>query len=300
MDANREKRGVWLMSAGGLLLGPLGVFVEEAGVDPLTAVWFRCAFGLAALLAWLAWRGRFAELLLLPRRAAMLAVIGGLLMMVNWALFFAAIRHSSIALATVVFHVQPVWVMAWGMWRLGEPASPLRVGAMLAALGGLALATGLFDSHAWASGSAMLGIVCAIGGSISYAAVTRIAKEQRESPCVLAAWQCAVGALVLAPWPIVHGWPVAASLGWLAGLGVLHTALAYVLVFGGMQRLSASRIALLQFVYPLTAIAVDALVYGRTLSPLQSAGVFAMGAALWAARRPMPDRAAGARVQARG
>ena len=42
--ARRERHGQWLMVAGGLLLGTLGVFIEEAHQDPLTAVWFRCAF----------------------------------------------------------------------------------------------------------------------------------------------------------------------------------------------------------------------------------------------------------------
>lgn len=39
----RERGGQWLMVGGGLLLGTLGVFLEEAGQSPLTAVWFRCA-----------------------------------------------------------------------------------------------------------------------------------------------------------------------------------------------------------------------------------------------------------------
>jgi drug/metabolite transporter (DMT)-like permease len=62
---------------------------------------------------------------------------------------------------------------------------------------------------------------------------------------------------------------------------VLHTGLAYVLLYGGMARLAAGRIAVLQFVYPVAAIGVDALVYGRALSGLQAAGVVLMGWALW-------------------
>ena len=77
MNSKEESRGAWLLAAGGLLLGTLGIFIEEAGVHPLTAVWFRCAFGLAALIAWLYWRGRLHELRL-PRRAGWLAVIGSL------------------------------------------------------------------------------------------------------------------------------------------------------------------------------------------------------------------------------
>ena len=52
-----------------------------------------------------------------------------------------------------------------------------------------------------------------------------------------------------------------------------------------MARLPAGRIALLQFVYPAAAVLVDRVVYGRSLSVLQAAGVALMGAALWALRR---------------
>ncbi|HSB98349.1 MAG TPA: EamA family transporter, partial [Burkholderiaceae bacterium] len=96
-----ERRGVALMVAGGLLLGTLGVFVEEAGQHPLTTVWFRCVFGLLALLLWGALGGRLAELRL--RGTALTAALGaGVLMVVNWALFFAAIQRTSIGVATVV------------------------------------------------------------------------------------------------------------------------------------------------------------------------------------------------------
>jgi drug/metabolite transporter (DMT)-like permease len=69
------------------------------------------------------------------------------------------------------------------------------------------------------------------------------------------------------------------------GLGVLHTGLAYALIYAGMQRLEVGRIALLQFVYPIAAIALDVAIYGRALDGMQWAGVLLMGAALWWAGR---------------
>ena len=71
---------------------------------------------------------------------------------------------------------------------------------------------------------------------------------------------------------------------------MLHTGLAYVLLYAGMSRLPAGRIAILQFVYPAAAIGVDWAVYGRTLSMMQIAGVSVMALALWAARRPAAAR----------
>jgi len=288
--ASSAERGVLLMVAGGLLLGTLGVFVEEAGQHPLMAVCFRCAFGGLALLAWGAATGRLHELRLAPRALAA-ALACGVLMVSNWALFFAAIERTSIGVATVVFHVQPLWVMGFGAWWLNERIGARRWAAVALALLGLALASGLAGPVWQRSGDVgsaryLAGLAMCLGGSLSYAAVTLIAKLARgASSFALAAWQCAVGVVLTAWWPLSQGWPAQpAAWGWLAGLGVIHTGLAYVLLYAGMARLPTGRIALLQFVYPFAAVGVDWLVYGRSLTALQSAGMVLMGVALWGAR----------------
>jgi drug/metabolite transporter (DMT)-like permease len=141
-------------------------------------------------------------------------------MVLNWALFFAAIPRTSIAVATVVFHIQPVWVIVFGVLFLREAVSPLQWGAVGVALAGLVLTTGLVgDMHALAGAGSgyALGLLMCIGGSLSYAAVTVLAKtEKGVSSYALASWQCMTGAVVLAWVPLVFGWPGtgAAWLGW--------------------------------------------------------------------------------------
>lgn len=290
----RERDGQWLLIAGGMLLGTIGVFVEEAGQHPLVTVWFRCAFGALALLAWCLATGRGRELLL-SGKARWVACATGVLMVLNWALFFAAIPRTSIAVATVIFHIQPIWVIVFGALFLRAAISPLQWLATLAALAGLVLTTGLLDGTAAAAVNAsnnsqgyLAGVLMCLGGSLCYAGVTLLANTQKAiSPYAMALWQCLVGAVALAWAPWVLGWPpLGAAWGWLLGLGVLHTGLAYVVLFAGMARLGLGRIAVLQFVYPLTAVLVDWAVYGRTLSPVQLAGVGLMAAALWTLRRP--------------
>jgi drug/metabolite transporter (DMT)-like permease len=284
--SSEQRQGQALMLAGGLLLGTLGVFLEEAGQDALTAVWFRCAFGSLALLVWGLATRRLAELRL-PRRSLLVALAAGLLMLLNWGLFFAAIERSSIAVATVVFHVQPLLVMAFGVLFLSEPFSRRQGAAVLIALLGLALATGLPDPMRGVDEAYGWGLLMCLGGSISYAAVSLIAKSVRGvSAFALAWWQCAVGTVVLLAWPLTQGWPAwGPAWAWLAGLGFIHTGLAYVLLYAGINRLPAGRIALLQFVYPAAAVLVDWAVYGRALSPLQLLGVALMASAIVSLRR---------------
>lgn len=278
----QETRGQWLMIAGGVLLGTVGVFVEEARQHPLVTVLFRCAFGALALLAWGLATGRVRELRVRGRSWPVVAATG-VLMVLNWALFFAAIPRTSIGVATIVFHIQPVWIMLFGTLVLREAVAPRQVAAMLAALLGLVLTTGLLggDAAAWGPDH-VSGLLMCLAGSLCYAAVTILAKTEKVvTPFALAWWQCAVGTVLLLWVPLVHGWPQApSSWAWLAGLGVLHTGLAYAILFAGMARLTLGRIAVLQYVYPLTAIVLDWAVYGRALDAVQLAGVGLMAGAL--------------------
>ena len=278
----QETRGQWLMIAGGVLLGTVGVFVEEARQHPLVTVLFRCAFGALALLSWGLATGRVRELRVRGRSWAVV-VATGLLMVLNWALFFAAIPRTSIGVATIVFHIQPVWIMLFGTLVLREAVAPRQVAAMLAALLGLVLTTGLLggDAAAWGPDH-VSGLLMCLAGSLCYAAVTILAKTEKVvTPFALAWWQCAVGTVLLLWVPLVNGWPQApSSWAWLAGLGVLHTGLAYAILFAGMARLTLGRIAVLQYIYPLTAIVLDWAVYGRALGAVQLAGVGLMAGAL--------------------
>ena len=137
-------RGALPFLLGSALLGTIGVFVHEAGADPLSATWFRCAFGLLGLTAWLLWRGQLAALRL-HRHAMPRVLLACALLVAGWALFFAAIERTSTGVAVVLFHVQPFWVLLLGAWWLGERVSGQRLAAVSVAMAGLALATGLVD-----------------------------------------------------------------------------------------------------------------------------------------------------------
>ncbi|BAN26808.1 DMT family transporter [Caballeronia insecticola] len=277
---------------GSALLGTIGVFVYEAHVDPLTATWFRCASGLIGLTLWAILRGQ-TRMLRLNRATAPWVLIAAALMVLNWGLFFSAIERVSAGVAIVLFHVQPMWVLLLGAWCLKEPVGKRRFGAVCAAMLGLALATGIAEhkaNDALAPGY-WLGVALCLVGAFCMACVTIIARRLRDMPAgILAWWQCAIGTLTLWMWPMQHGWPAwGASWLWLAGLGVIHTGLAYTLIYAGMARLNTGRIAVLQFVYPAVAIVIDWLFFDQRLSGLQLSGIALMSVAIGFAERMPRD-----------
>ncbi len=276
MSLTSRQQGAITLASGGLLMGTIGVFVEEARLDAMTLVFFRCLFGFLSLAAYCTWKGFFRRQQFTLRMVA-LAVLSGVLMVTQWVWFFDAIHRTSIAVATVVFHVQPFWVVLIGAALFNERLGGDRLGWIATAFVGLVLASGVATTdNLQGHTSYLIGVGEALAGSVLYASVTLIAKSLGQlKPHLLTLIQCLVGVVCLpfiAPLTSLH---IVAPTQWfwIVGMGVLHTGLAYVLIYGALPKLTTPVIAVLLFVYPLTAIVVDAVVYGRALSAPQLAGM---------------------------
>lgn len=272
---NASRQGVVAFSAAAVLMGTMGVFVAQAALDPITTVFYRCVFGLATMALYCAYKGYFGSQRF-TRGLVGLALLSGILMVAQWVFFFGALQRIGIAVATVVFHVQPFWVILLGAAIFREPVGVAKSMWIIVAFVGLALAAGIGWSTLSADHAYWVGIVFTLISSVLYAGVTLIAKALGAlRPHLLTMIQCAVGVVSL-PWLAPSGALSHVNLhqwGWLVGLGVLHTGVSYALIYGAVPKLPVPVIAVLQFIYPLTAVLVDWLAYGRALTPLQGLGV---------------------------
>src|SRR6202040_4437328 len=122
----------------------------------------------------------------------------------------------------------------------------------------------------------LLGVGFTLLASTLYAGVVLVGKGlQSVKPEIVTFIQCAVGVLIV---PIVNPSILHTSIelrqwGWLSGLGVIHTALVYALIYHALPKLKSSTIAILTFIYPASAIFIDFLVNGRLVSPMQFLGL---------------------------
>lgn len=259
-------------AAAMIMIGTLGIFFHEAGLAPVTTVFFRCAFGAAMLLAYCAVKG------LLTKRNVSLKNLGlafgsGILMCVNWVMFFEAIARIGISMTTIVYHVQPFLVLVFGSLLLKERVGASNAGWVALGFAGLVLACGL--KSGMALGSAYLaGIAFTLGAAVAYAGVTLTTRAIRGMPPQLTALiHCLTGTVLTAGlFSMPEQGIGAAQWGWLAGLGLVPTALAYVMVYGATPRMQTAVIAVLTFLYPASALVVDYLVYGHAIGALQLAG----------------------------
>ncbi len=277
-EMNRQTRqaghAAWCYVGAMLMLATLGIFVHELALDSVTTAFFRCVFG-ALSLTLFCWReGLFRR----PHFAAgnvRRALFSGVLMVLNWVVFFESIGRVGIAVATIVFHVQPFLVLALAALLFRERIAAHQLAWIAVGFIGLILACGWTGGASPASSGAVIGIACALLGALAYAGVTLTTKSMRGMPPPLIALiHCAVGIVALAAFISIPASGIRpAQWGWMAGLGVLPTALAYVLIYGALPNMATASVAVLTFIYPAAAVGVDFLFYGHRPEVFQAAGM---------------------------
>ncbi|MGP1188225.1 DMT family transporter [Serratia sp. CY54781] len=274
-----KTRGAVQMILAMTISGTMGWPVLVLGQPPATVVFWRCAFGALAMLATCAALGQLKQGAI-NRRQLAFAILGGIALVLNWTLLFAAYKHASIAVATVTYHVQPFMLVALGALLFGEKLTANRLGWLLLAFTGMVLiVTGRQNGG---GDDYLLGVALALGAALMYAIAAAIVKQLAAlPPQLIVLIQLTVGTLALAPFAGLAT-PPAAPLDWLllATLGLLHTGLMSTLLYGAIQKIPTALVGALSFIYPAVAIVVDWAVFGHRLSLLQLLGTLAiLGAA---------------------
>lgn len=287
--AARPGGGAWRMVAAMLLSGTIGLVVIESGLPVEPMVVLRCLLGALGLGAWLWWRHAWVA----PSRADWRCMaVGGVALVANWVALFHAYAYVGIAVATVVYHVQPfLLVLAAALG--GEAFGWRQLPWMLLALAGVVLTSGLGTDAAAlvgahpAAGAPVWGVLLALlAASLYTVTVITTRRIQGVAPAQIAMVQMGAGGGLLALW-LAPGWmagllqglqhaagaPLAQTVVCVLIAGLVHTSLMYGLMYGAFQRLSAAAIAMLSFIYPAVALLVDLWWFGAHPAPAQWLGM---------------------------
>ena len=271
------RRGTLEMISAMLICGTIGWLVVVSGQPVLDVVFWRCVFGAATLLVICAAMG-FVRPGILTRATFGLALLSGAAIVGNWVLLFGSYSRASIAIGTAVYNVQPFLLVLLGALFLGEKVTAQKLAWLGVSFVGM-LAIVSAHGEAGQVGSDYLGgIALALGAAALYALAALIIKRLTGvPPHLIALIQAVTGVLLLAPWANLSPLPQAAT-AWasLATLGIVHTGIMYVLLYGAIQKLPTALTGALSFIYPIAAIFVDWFAFGHRLTPLQWLGVVAI------------------------
>lgn len=270
-----KMRGTVEMTAAMVISGTIGLFVVLSGQPVMDVVFWRCAFGAVTLLIVCAALGLF-RVEVMTRRQIAWAAAGGVAIVLNWILLFAAFPRASISIATAVYNTQPFMLVALGATLFGERLTLTKLTWLGIAFAGMLL---IVQSKPGAVGTNYLsGILLALGAAFFYAIAAIITKKLKGvPPHLIALIQVTVGMLMLAPFANFAALPSdARTWALLVAVGVIHTGVMYILLYGAIQKLPTNLVGSLSFIYPVVAILTDFLAFGHRLQPLQLLGATAI------------------------
>lgn len=269
------RRGLLPIVCAALLWGTIGVATQAiyrvSETNALSIGFYRLAFAVPVLLA-LGQHLLGGRLLAIARRdlPAMLT-IGGMMALYQVCLF-SAIPLVGVSVAVLVtLCVAPVLVALGAAALFGERLTGRVLLALLLALGGTALLVAPGQAGAGASG--LKGVLFALGSALGYATLALCSRSlaARYHPVQPLLVGFGAGALLLLPFALLAGATLhfpAAGWGLLVYLGVVPTALAYILFLAGMRHVSATAASVITLLEPLTAAGLAWLLFGERLSSL--------------------------------
>ena len=271
------RRGSWEMVAAMLISGTIGWFVLVSGVPVVEVVFWRCVIGALTLLV-VCWLLGYLRLDLLNYTKLGLAMLSGVAIVGNWLLLFESYARASISISTAVYNVQPFMLVMLAAVFLGEKITVQKLAWLSVAFVGMLAIVTAHGSQQNTGDDYLMGVALALGAAFLYAIAALIIKRLKEvPPHLMALIQVTTGALLLAPLMQWHS--LSASMdAWAAllTLGVVHTGLMYVLLYGAIQKLPTAITGALSFIYPIAAILVDWIAFGHRLGWLQWLGVAAI------------------------
>ncbi|MEW2356073.1 DMT family transporter [Spirillospora sp. NPDC029432] len=282
----------------------------EGGVSVPVLVFARTALGALVLLPLAIWGSSGGGLGTLRRHWKPIVAFAALEILGPWALLSDAERHLSSSMTGLLIAAVPIAGVVIG--RLAgdaERLGPLRWLGLLTGLAGVAVLaaphlTG--DGSAWAIGEMALVVLgYSIAPMIAARRLGDVPGVQMTTACLLLA-ALVYAAPAAATWPAEM--PDGTVLAALAGLGVVCTALAFLVFFALIREAGTSRAMVFTYVNPAVAVTAGVLFLDEPLSgTILAAFALILGGSVLATVRartdkedpaPGPDAAADAPVSA--
>jgi drug/metabolite transporter (DMT)-like permease len=281
MIRSDKERGTLEMVIAMVLSGTIGYFVLSSGQSFWNVVFFRCLIG-AISLGFIMAITRTLTFSVLTKHTILLIVLGGFALVGNWVLLFASFEHIPFSIATIVYHMQPIMLVIMATIMSRQLPSFHLVFWLAIAFGGLWLVVELSPAEilhsiqtTTSSDTTVLGLILALSAAFLYTATTLLTKKVSHVPSRLVALiHVITGIVFLLPMANFNQLPMHLSQwGDLIALGALNTAFMYIMLYNAFQRLTTHLIAILSFIYPVTALFVDYVAFDNSIDLIQAIGV---------------------------
>ena len=289
-----DRRSLLMLISSMLIFGTIGLFRR---LLPLSSGFLAFSRGIAGGLFLLLFMklGKQDPGERMPARARILLAVSGAVMGINWILLFEAYTHTTVAVATLCYYMQPTIVMLLSPLLFREKLTLRKAVCAAAAVAGMVLVSGVTGGGAPGAGN-FKGILLGLCAALCYSAVIILNKKipgvdlYRKTTLQLFS-----AGLVMVPYLfLTSGFPAGGfSLSTACILFIVcfvHTGIAYLLYFGSMDGLKVQSVALLSYIDPVSALLFAALFLREPMSLQGIIGaVLIIGSAAWAEIRPKAE-----------
>ena len=258
-----------------VIYGTISLFVRNIPLSSAEVALFRAAIALSCILAAKAATGKRQPVRDMGRDALLL-FLSGAAMGFNWIFLFEAYRYTAVSVATLSYYFAPVIVMVACPLLFGERMTKRQLICAVGSTVGLVLV--INPSGLSEGGDPLKGVLFGLAAAALYATVILLNKKiQRVSGIDRTVMQFAAAAAVLLPYILFttgFDFTGMGTAGWLymLAVGLVHSALAYVLYFSALRRLPGQETAVLSYIDPLTAVLISLLVLAEPVAPVQLVG----------------------------
>lgn len=203
------------------------------------------------------------------------SIPGGLLFGCNLAVWFEALRHATVGIATVTSALTPVLAMLIGWRLLGERISRLAIACAAGAVGGVIVF--VVPGFA-ASGTTALGMGLAFAAILLWVCYLLVTKRAREGVGTIEYLflMAAVATVSLLPVLLAseegrtfpdHGW------GWIIALALIPGSIGHGLLAWAQAHVPLSTAGILLQGEPVGAAIAGAIFLDEVIGPLQALGL---------------------------
>ncbi len=257
------------------VFGTIGLFVKYIEAERGFIAFVRGAVGalfLVLLVALMKKRISFEAI----KKNALLLVLSGAAIGVNWILLFESYSYTTIATSTLCYYMAPVFVILASPIFLRERLTLKKSLCVVVALVGMLFVSGVLEVGG-AGEVGIVGVLLALGAAVFYATVTILNKRMRGIEAYdMTIVQLAVAALTVLPYTLIAEKNDLGALGapailMLLVVGIIHTGLCYAFYFSSVKDLEAQTVAIFSYLDPIVAIAIS-LFIGEDMTLLMGIG----------------------------
>ena len=246
-----------------MVFGTIGTFTRYIELPSSVLCFSRAALAVVTILVYFAITGKKPDIPAIKKNLPKLILLGAL-MSFNWVCQFEAFARTTIAISTVCYYTQPIFLIIGAAIVFKEKLSAKKVICIFAAFFGMMLVSGIIGGGGVGKAN-LSGVLFAVSGAITYAIIVLINKSLKDiSTFDTTMAQLGFAAIVITPYILLTEDISAIHLsttGLICTLimGIVHTGIAYVIYFRSVSILDAQNVGIISYIDPVEAVLLSAL-----------------------------------------